>query len=134
MFSLRPSRSITTTPIFQCTVNYRPGMGKTTFGDCEIELMSLEPSKTGFDLSLDIIDDPAGTTQVALIARSDVYNSQQTQSLLQSFNMFVRSFASHPQHGLTQVNPYDLVEVSRTLSFGSGRCMNTDSAAKVSQI
>lgn len=119
--SLRPPRSSTTTPIFQCTVNYRPGMGKQTFGDCEINLVSLQASKTGHDLSLDIIDDPKGATQLALITRRHMYQEQEGRTLLRSLEALVQAFAFDSQLKLAEVGPYDPGQVQRALSLGTGK-------------
>lgn len=119
---LDPPRSTTCTPVFQSCVNYRPGMDKLTIGDCELELLSVEASKTGYDLNLDVVDsaDPDGMCIVKLIARSDLYQKVDADTLIKSYKILVEAFAEEPQAVLTEPNLYDSADVQTALMFSQG--------------
>lgn len=118
---MNPPRSAAYTPIFQCLINYRPGLGKETIGGCEFEYQSVEVSKTGEDLILDIADDPNGGAICMLNVRKDLYQEREADILIKSYGKFAEAFASDPSLVLAKPDIYNSRDVGLSLEFGQGR-------------
>lgn len=117
---LDPPRSGTFTPIFQSFINYRQVIGKTTLNDLDLELGSIEPSKTGYDLNLDVIDDP-NDCRITLFARKDLYQEQDADVLITSCQKLVESFVNNMNVSLVEPEIYEPSHVQKALSFSQGK-------------
>ncbi|KAI1457563.1 hypothetical protein F4805DRAFT_174045 [Annulohypoxylon moriforme] len=123
---LQPPRSTTHTPIFQCSLNYRQGQRKKeVWGENELELLSINVSKTGYDLALDINDDPKGDCLVALIIRSDLYHKSEAEILIKSYERLVKAFAAKSSVILGQPSLYDHADIATALKFSRGQVCAT---------
>lgn len=120
MCRLDPPRSGTFTPIFQSFINYRQVMGKSSLSDLDLELVSIEPSRTGYDLNLDIIDDPSDC-RVTLFARKDLYQEKETGVLMTSFQRLVEHFSENLEATLAEPEMYEPSQVQKAYEFGQGR-------------
>ncbi|KAI3394645.1 hypothetical protein diail_2455 [Diaporthe ilicicola] len=118
---LDPPRSATYTPILQTTVNYRSGQRlQDRWGDCELEFEALKVSATGYDLNLDIIDDPSGGCLVSLIFRSDLYRVSEATMLANSYEKLLHAFSTKPDATLTEPSLFERRDVQRALTYGLG--------------
>ncbi|KAI2473089.1 hypothetical protein F4781DRAFT_427851 [Annulohypoxylon bovei var. microspora] len=123
---LDPPRSATCTPIFQCSLNYRQGQRKKeVWGDCELELLSIDVSKTGYDLALDINDDPKGDCLVTLIIRSDLYQKSEAEIIVKSYDKLVQAFATESGAVLSQSDMYEQADTMTAMSFSRGKAYTT---------
>ncbi|RYP16090.1 hypothetical protein DL766_009227 [Monosporascus sp. MC13-8B] len=123
---LDPPRSATHTPIFQCSLNYRQGQRKKeVWGDCELELLSIDISKTGYDLALDINDDQKGDCLVTLIIRSDLYQKSEAEILVKSYEKLVRAFAAESNAVLNQPGMYEHADTIMAMHFSRGQPRTT---------
>ncbi|KAI0378982.1 amino acid adenylation domain-containing protein [Hypomontagnella monticulosa] len=114
-------RSATSTPIFQCFVDYRLGQQeKMEWAGCQLELVSFQASKLAYDVTLDIIDDPNGDCLTMLIVRKDLYNKQCATLLANGFQQLVREFASQPDSSTAAPEIFEQAEVEKSLSFCKG--------------
>ncbi|CAJ2504343.1 Uu.00g117370.m01.CDS01 [Anthostomella pinea] len=114
-------RSATHTPIFQSFVDYRLGQRELTqWADCQLEMQSFHVSKLAYDVALDIIDDPDGDCQVALIVRRDLYSEQDAGYLAKSFRIMVEAFSKDAEMEIIRAPIYDHTDVSRVTAFGQG--------------
>ncbi|KAK9775318.1 putative Carrier domain-containing protein [Seiridium cardinale] len=119
--NLDPPRSATTTPLFQCFIDYRTGQRqKLSWDQCDLEMLSFDISKTGYDLNLDIIDDPDGNCLIMWFVRSDLYQNSEATILLESFEKLVKAFATEPNVSLATPDIYEDHQVERALSFSQG--------------
>lgn len=94
------------------------------WGDCSLELLSFQGAKTGYDLNLDIIDDPDGECRLILNVRSEIYTSAEAEHLCTGYEMLVRAFATYPDTTLTvpSIYPQDKVQAALAFSQGSTSC------------
>ncbi|KAI1090155.1 hypothetical protein F5B19DRAFT_334347 [Rostrohypoxylon terebratum] len=123
---LQPPRSTAHTPIFQCSLNYRQGQRKKeVWGDNELELLSINVSKTGYDLALDINDDPKGDCLIAFIIRSDLYQKSEVEILIKSYERLVKAFAKHPNSLLNQPSMYEPADITTAMRFGRDHTRTT---------
>ncbi|KAI0888665.1 uncharacterized protein GGS22DRAFT_61892 [Annulohypoxylon maeteangense] len=129
---LQPPRSTTHTPILQCSVNYRQGQRKKeVWGDNELELLSINVSKTGYDLTLDINDDPKGDCLVAFIIRSDLYRKSEAEILIKSYERLVKAFATESNIALSQPSMYEHADTVTSMNFSRGQERSTLSSETV---
>ncbi|KEY71796.1 hypothetical protein S7711_06548 [Stachybotrys chartarum IBT 7711] len=127
---LDPPRSAACTPIFQSFINYRQGIAREALEDCELELLSIEPSKTGYDLNLDIIDDQHDCW-VRLFAREDIYGQTEVDVLVQSYEKLLETFAEEATSALGEPDIYSPVEVEKARSYGQGKYQRTLATTKL---
>lgn len=107
--------------MLQTTVNYRSGQRlKDTWGDCEVEFEMLKVSATGYDLNLDIIDDPYGDCLVSLIFRSDLYRVSEATMLINSYEKLLHAFSTESNMTLAEPSLFEDRDVQRALTHGLG--------------
>ncbi|KAK7756325.1 NRPS [Diatrype stigma] len=121
---LDPPRSATHTPIFQCFVDYRSGLRKTsTWADCQLELVSFHASTLAYDIALDIIDDPDDDCLAMLILRKDLYNKHDAECLVYSYQKLVEHFSWYPEITLSEPVIFDSRDTQRALDFSKGHSL-----------
>ncbi|TGJ86271.1 hypothetical protein E0Z10_g2470 [Xylaria hypoxylon] len=118
---LEVPRSSTHTPIFQCFLDYRLGVQeKQRWGDVDMEMTSFQPSKSPYDLALDIIDNPDGDCLLMFVARSDLYRKCDIEIILKSYEILVKSLCRDPNICVTQVDIYSAEDVAQAYSLARG--------------
>ncbi|KAJ8128730.1 hypothetical protein O1611_g4904 [Lasiodiplodia mahajangana] len=121
MDRLEPPRSSTYTPIFQTFLNYRSGQGrKEKLAGCELELESVEVTKTGFDINIDIIDDASSDCRITMITRRGLYDEAEAEILLESYENLVRAFATDVTARLDEPGLHDHKRVAKAMTFSQG--------------
>ncbi|KAI0117978.1 polyketide synthetase [Nemania sp. FL0031] len=124
MDRLEPPRSSTYTPIFQTFLNYRSGQGrKENLAGCELELESVEVTKTGFDINIDIIDDASSDCRITMITRRGLYDEPEAEILLESYGNLVRAFATDVTACLDKPDLHDHKRVAEAMTFSQGPFM-----------
>ncbi|KAN0102691.1 hypothetical protein V8E51_011004 [Hyaloscypha variabilis] len=72
-------RSAATTPLFQVLINYRQGVIETRlFDKAVVQTLEMSLPRSGYDISLDIIENPGSDTRVTFMlqeSRGDIENS-----------------------------------------------------------
>ena len=129
---LNISRSGSHTPIFQVFVDYRQVVQeRKSFGDCETGDERWLNAKTGYDLSLEITDNPGDESLLVLRLQEALYSKESTELLLnqylkdpKSFNMAVKVRLSGPLRLHAMERAVEVVcqrhEALRTRFFTSG--------------
>ena len=114
-------RSATYTPIFQCFVDYRQGARiNEKWGDCQLELLSFEASKSAYDLALDVIDDPDGECLLMLVVREDLYKRRDAEILMASYEALITSFTNDVKIVTSKPDIFRATDVEQALKFGRG--------------
>lgn len=62
------------TPLFQAFVDYRAVQERQQVGNCEIEGLDYSINRTGYDVALDVIDNPDGECMVVLMVQKDLFD------------------------------------------------------------
>lgn len=83
-------------------------------------MLSLDISKTGYDLNLDIIDDPDGDCMLMLFIRSDLYTMAEASTISTSYESLVQAFASRPKSSLLEPQMFEEDQVKQSLGFSQG--------------
>jgi hypothetical protein len=108
--------------MFQCLVNYRPGQRKAeSWGDLKVELVSLEASNTGYDLSLDIVDDAEQECLLSLAVNHNIYSVIEATQILEMYKRLVYEFSINPHAAIAEPNIYDREEIVTALKLGQGQ-------------
>ncbi|KAK7946268.1 uncharacterized protein PG986_010589 [Apiospora aurea] len=106
---------------FQTLLERQAQRKKLVFGDLTVEPYAGVVSKTGYDLALDINDDPEGDCLVALIARTDLYQKPETEILVKSYEKLLKAFATDPSAPINLPSVYDHAASMMSLGFGQGK-------------
>ena len=121
MNRLNIERSASHTPIFQTFIDYRQGQReKQAWADCQLELMCIQNSKVGYDVSLDIIDDPAGSCRVTMMVRKDLFGQAGADRLARSYSHLIKEFATNPDFILSEPDLFSVLDVEETVGFSNG--------------
>jgi hybrid polyketide synthase/nonribosomal peptide synthetase ACE1 len=119
---LNIKRSATHTPLFQVFVDYRQGVQeRTTFADCKAHGESWHIAKTGYDLTLDIIENVAGDSLLTLKLQESLYSRHDTEMLLQTYLNLLMSFAMNPDVPLVTPSLWQKVNIDRAIELGRGQ-------------
>jgi hybrid polyketide synthase/nonribosomal peptide synthetase ACE1 len=114
-------RSAVATPFFQAFIDYRQGQNETTtWGDCQLELLSFHPSKLAYDVALDILDDANGDCILTFVVRNDLYRHEDAEQLAKSYKILTEAFASRPEALLSEPDMFDEEEIEEVLNSGRG--------------
>ncbi|SPO01909.1 related to polyketide synthase [Cephalotrichum gorgonifer] len=118
---LRVTRSPAHSPVFQAFVDYRQGMKeKCPFADLSIELLSFEPGRTAYDLSIDIIDNPGGDALISVIGQGALYSKTDVQVIAELYEDILLEFSSQPQKGVTGDWKFRDTRQTHSLDLGRG--------------
>ncbi|GAP85182.1 putative acyl transferase acyl hydrolase lysophospholipase [Rosellinia necatrix] len=107
-------------PLFQSLVDYRNVQEKQKFGDCEVQGLLYSVGRTGYDISMDIIDDPAGDCTVTMMVQKNIYTEHVAQILLEAFLEMTAAFSEDTSLTLKFPALYSPARVADTLSCGRG--------------
>jgi hybrid polyketide synthase/nonribosomal peptide synthetase ACE1 len=85
--------------------------------------VSLEVSNTGYDLSLDVVDDTEQECLLTLAVNNDIYSTTEANTLLDIYKQLVYEFSMRPEAATTEPHIYNQESVAMALGFGSGQLM-----------
>lgn len=118
---LKISRSTAHSPLFQAFIDYRQGAReKVSFGECQFEMTEFQAGRTAYDLSIDIIDDPAGESLIMLMTQTSIYSLCDTEILIQSYLHLVDCFAKGPEQQVDRPPLFSAAAIEKALEFGRG--------------
>ncbi|KXX75016.1 Nonribosomal peptide synthetase 14 [Madurella mycetomatis] len=118
---LQVSHSLTHSPVFQAFVDYRQGaQERQPLGDCTLEMMELQMGSTGYDLSLDVIDNPEGDALVALMGQTSLYSPGDVRIFADMFEDILNEFVQSPSKRISENWQYRQAEVQKALELGQG--------------
>ncbi|PVH70207.1 putative hybrid PKS-NRPS enzyme [Cadophora sp. DSE1049] len=126
-------RSASHTPLFQVFVDYRQGVQeRTTFADCAAQGESWHIAKTGYDISLDIIENAAGDSLLTMRLQDTFYSEESTKMLLQSYVNLLESFARIPEMTIDKPSLWKAPDVQEGLQLGLGQGLKLEWPATLS--
>ncbi|KAK8037345.1 hypothetical protein PG991_000691 [Apiospora marii] len=106
---------------FQAILEGQGQRKRLAFGNLVVEPLAGVVSKTGYDLALDLTDDPEGDCLVALIGRTDLYQKREAEILVKSYENLVKAFAAEPSAKISVPRMYEHNASMLSLTFGQGR-------------
>ena len=119
--SLSIQRSASYSPVFQAFINYRQGaQEKLTFGNCELEGERYEVGRTGYDVSLDIIENTGGEASIMFMTQQDLYSQRDTEILANSFQQLLQIFSMDTSMKLGKATLFRKKDVDHALRLSQG--------------
>ncbi|KAF2431623.1 putative hybrid NRPS/PKS enzyme [Tothia fuscella] len=113
-------RSATYSPLFQAFMDYRNVRETQDFGDCVIEGQEYSIGRTGYDITLDIIDNQAGESLVSFLVQKDLYRESDACILLHSFLHLADAFATNSKMKLGFPSLYAKAGIESSMKVGQG--------------
>ncbi|KAK1712140.1 hypothetical protein BDP67DRAFT_619432 [Colletotrichum lupini] len=127
---LQVPRSRDHSPLFQAFVDYRMGtQEKLAFDDCELEMLRLEPGRSAYDISLDIIDNGnsgAGDCLVSVMAQKSLYDEAATDLLASCYYHLVQGLSTESSRPLENIQYFPPSSLCKALEFGSGELCDSE--------
>ncbi|KAK4176933.1 Nonribosomal peptide synthetase 14 [Triangularia setosa] len=125
--ALNITRPADATPIFQVLMDYRQGVQeRTTFADCKAEGESnWHIAKSGYDVALDVIENPAGDSLLTLKLQQSLYSPEHTDLLLNTYVHLLEAFTSSLSLDVPLDGPplWPEIEVKKAIETGFGESM-----------
>ncbi|KAI3317853.1 putative polyketide synthase [Xylariaceae sp. AK1471] len=98
---MKMPRSTTHAPLFQAFINYRPGVSEERkFGSVQARGLQASASRTAYDVSLDIFDNPGRNTRIEVAVQKQLYSSEDAQIFLDTYFSFLELFSRDPSQRL----------------------------------
>nr|BBM90003.1 putative polyketide synthase-nonribosomal peptide synthetase hybrid [Trichoderma sp. BCC7579] len=120
-------RSAATTPLFQAFINYRQGVSENRqFGEAAVETLEMSLPRSGYDISLDIIENPGSDTRVTLMLQQSLYSSDDANRLLDMYFKLLTEFSRSCGQMLRQVSLVSSQEVSNAIRLGKGPTLTSE--------
>ncbi|TPX14116.1 uncharacterized protein E0L32_000510 [Thyridium curvatum] len=114
-------RSTAISPLFQAFINYRQGVSeKRRFDNAELEVKEMDLPKSGYDISLDIIENPGGETRVTFIVQQSLYSNSDASRLMDMYFTLLNDLSRSCQQPLQQVSLFSSQDVSNAIQLGKG--------------
>ncbi|TVY91566.1 Fusaridione A synthetase [Lachnellula willkommii] len=117
------SRSANSPPIFQVFVDYRQGtQERANFATLDATGEEWYHPRTGYDISLDLLENAEGDTLVTLQLQQSLYTQEQTELLLRAYVNFLKVLTKTPGRDM----PIDIPsvwadeDISNALEVGKG--------------
>lgn len=119
---LQVARSAAHSPLFQAFVDYRQGSGqeRAPLGGCSLEMCELQMGSTGYDLSLDVIDNPEGSARVAIMGQASLYAEADVRVVRDVFEDILHEFVQSPSKRIAQEWQYRQADVQKAMELGQG--------------
>lgn len=115
-------RSTAISPLFQAFINYRQGVSeKRRFDNAEVEVRSIELPGSGYDVSLDIIENPGGETRVTLLVQRSLYSESDASRLLDMYFALLNDLSRSCEKTLQHVSLFSSQDASNAIQLGRGK-------------
>ncbi|PLN79470.1 hypothetical protein BDW42DRAFT_127060 [Aspergillus taichungensis] len=129
------NRSANAPPIFQVFVDYRQGtQERASFANCKAEGEQWYHPRTGYDISLDILENPEGDTLLTLQLQESLYTIEHAETLLRAYVNLLHTFTKTPDVDVLVDSPtmWAPDDVSSALKIGTGPAIPLQWAKTVS--
>ncbi|KAI0412784.1 putative polyketide synthase [Xylaria grammica] len=94
---LKMPRSTTHAPLFQAFINYRPGVSEQRkLGPVQAHVLEASASRTAYDVTLDIFENPGGNTRIEFAVQKQLYSSRDAQIFLDTYFGLLELFSRDP--------------------------------------
>ena len=115
-------RSAATTPLFQVLINYRQGVSENRlFDKAVVQTLEMSLPRPGYDISLDIIENPGSDTRVTFMLQESLYSSDDANRLIDLYFKLLTDFSRSYSQMLRQVSLLSSQDVSNATRLGKGK-------------
>lgn len=120
--SVNCERSTAISPLFQAFINYRQGVSeKRRFDNAEVEATSIELPGSGYDVSLDIIENPGGETRVTVLVQRSLYSESDASRLSDMYFALLNDLSRSCDKVLQQVSLFSSQDINNAIQLGKGK-------------
>ncbi|KAM0202100.1 hypothetical protein ACHAQI_010959 [Fusarium lateritium] len=116
-------RTGTAAPIFQVFLDYRQGtQERATFAGCKAEAHAWHHPRTGYDISLDILENNDGNTLLTMQLQTSLYSQEHSDLLLRTYVHFLKVFTADATKDVLLGEPttWPAQDISNALQLGKG--------------
>lgn len=120
---LKIDRTGNAPPLFQVFVDYRIGtQERTKFANCKAQGEKWYNARTGYDVSLDILENSDGDTLLSLDLQQSLYTKEHAELLLRAYVNLLKAFTATPDVDLAVEIPgiWAVEDISKALRVGTG--------------
>jgi hybrid polyketide synthase/nonribosomal peptide synthetase ACE1 len=115
-------RSNSYAPIFQILIDYRLVVKKPNkWADCRISDEKWQIAKIGYDLGLEIVDNPAGDTEVVVRLQDSLYSEESTKLLLRSYVHVLEQITRDESLPIHSITPWATTDIEKAIQVGKGK-------------
>lgn len=119
---LSVQRSNSYAPIFQVLIDYRLVVQKPDrWADCKIVGEKWHTARIGYDIGLEVVDNPSGDTELVLRLQDSLYSKESTNLLLRSYVHALQQFASTEDLCVRSIAPWSEEDIQKVCQVGRGR-------------
>ena len=120
---LSVTRSASAAPVFQVFVDYRQGtQERAAFADCAAAGEEWYHPRTGYDISLDLLENAGGDTLVTLQLQQSLYSQHHTELLLRAYIHLLESYTQVPARDVMTypTSVWAPADIAESLATGKG--------------
>lgn len=117
------NRSANAPPIFQVFVDYRQGtQERAAFADLKAAGEQWYHPRTGYDISLDLLENADGDTLVTMQLQQSLYSQQHTELFLNAYMQLLKAFTQNPERDVLIDNPpiWPSEDLAKAVEVGKG--------------
>lgn len=115
-------RSSTYCPLFQAFINYRQGVSENRkFGKATGSTREISLPRAGYDISLDIIENPGSATRITFMLQKSLYSNSDTVRLGEMYLNLLNDLSASGNQVLGKVSLFSASEVSNAIQLGQGK-------------
>ncbi|KAF2646001.1 equisetin synthetase [Massarina eburnea CBS 473.64] len=117
------TRSANAPPIFQVFVDYRQGtQERAAFADLHAAGEQWYHPRTGYDISLDVLENASGDTLVTIQLQQSLYSQEHTELFLNAYVELLKAYTQEPERDIAIEKPclWPAADVSEALEVGTG--------------
>lgn len=118
---LKIDRSGNAPPLFQVFVDYRIGtQERAKFANCKAQGEKWYNARTGYDVSLDILENSGGDTLSLLDLQQSLYTKEHAELLLRAYVNLLKTFTATPDVDFEVPGTWAAEDISKALRVGTG--------------
>lgn len=118
---LKIDRSGNAPPLFQVFVDYRIGtQERAKFANCKAQGEKWYNARTGYDVSLDILENSDGDTLSLLDLQQSLYTKEHAELLLRAYVNLLKTFTATPDVDFEVPGTWAAEDISKALRVGTG--------------
>lgn len=120
--NVESERSTAFSPLFQAFINYRQGVSeKRKFDSATGTIKEMSLPRTGYDIALDIIENPGSETRITFMLQKSLYSESDTPRVLDMYFQLLSDFSSSRNHTLQEVSLFSKQDISNAIQSGQGK-------------
>ncbi|KAK5807439.1 hypothetical protein VI817_001697 [Penicillium citrinum] len=114
-------RSTSFSPLFQAFINYRQGVSETRkFGGATGTTTEISLPRAGYDISLDIIENPGQDTRVTFMLQKTLYGEEETTKVLDLYFKLLGSVSRMSGQSLKDISLFSKEDIHNAVQLGQG--------------